>query len=168
MGHVLGLGEENVVAARGRPDKLFREALSKAFPSLGADQVAELAAPPLKSRSFIIGETVLRQGAWANAFYVITKGEAEVVQYDARGNERSLDSVLGPGDFFGEIGLLIKPTRTASVRARTALEVVLLDQEQFSDLVKASQPSAETVKKAAKSRLARKPARAGRQKQSRP
>ena len=168
MGHVLGLAEEKVVAAKGRPERLFREAMSKAFPSLGAAQIAELAAPPLKTRSFVIGETVLRQGAWANAFYVITRGEAEVVQYDARGNERSLDSVLGPGDFFGEIGLLIKPRRTASVRARTALEVVLLDQEQFSDLVKASQPSAETVQETAKSRLARKPARAGKQRQSRP
>jgi CRP-like cAMP-binding protein len=161
MGHIPGLAEEKVVAGKGRPDRLFRQALSKAFPSLDAHQVTELAAPPLNARTFIVGETVLRQGAWANAFYVITKGEAEVVQYDARGNERSLDSVLGPGDFFGEIGLLIKPMRTASVRARTALEVVVLDHEQFINLVKASQSSAEAVENTAKTRLARKPVRAG-------
>jgi CRP-like cAMP-binding protein len=168
MGHVLGLAEEKVVAAKGAPERLFREALSRAFPSLGAKEVRELVAAPLNARSFVIGETVLRQGAWANAFYVITRGEAEVVQYDARGNERSLDSVLGPGDFFGEIGLLIKPMRTASVRARTALEVVVLDHEQFIELVRASQPSAETVQKTARSRLARQPRPPGKPKQPLP
>jgi CRP-like cAMP-binding protein len=149
------------VAAKGRSERLFRQALRKAFPSLASEQVSELAAPPLTTRAFVIGETVLRQGTWANAFYVITKGEAEVVQYDARGNERSLDSVLGPGDFFGEIGLLIKPRRTATVRARTSLEVVVLDNEQFSELVKASQPSGETVARTARNRLARKTVRQG-------
>jgi CRP-like cAMP-binding protein len=147
------------VAARHRPEKLFRQALSKAFPGLRADEVAELATPPLKTHEFIIGETIVRQGAWANAFYVITSGEAEVVQYDARGNERSLDSVLGPGDFFGEIGMLITPRRTASVRARTLVEVAVLDHDQFSDLVKASQASANAVRQAARTRLARKPPR---------
>ena len=81
------------------------------------------------------------------------------------GNEHSLDNVLGPGDFFGEIGLLIKPMRTASVRARTALEVVVLDHDLLSDLVKASQASEATVRKAARGRLARKPVRASKQKQ---
>ena len=72
------------MAARRRPERLFREALSNAFPGLSPVQVAEFAAPPLRKLGFIIGETIVRQGAWANAFYVITRGEAEVVQYDDR------------------------------------------------------------------------------------
>ena len=142
------------------PRKVFREALAKAFPSLTPGQVREWAAPPLKTLNFLDGETVVRQDQWANAFYVITSGEAEVVRYDARGNEIDLETVLGPGDFFGEIGLLLQPKRTATVRARsTTLEVTVLDRSQFGDLVESSEAAAASLEKTARTRLAQKPAR---------
>ena len=103
------------------------------------------------------GETVVRQDQWAKAFYVITSGEAEVVRYDARGNELDLEAVLGPGDYFGEIGLLLQPKRTATVRARTALEVTVLDSIQFGELVESSEEAAASLEQTAKARLAQKP-----------
>jgi CRP-like cAMP-binding protein len=149
-----------VATGKGGPEKVFRDALAKAFPSLTAKQVKDLAAPPLKTLNFLDGETVVRQDQWANAFYVITSGEAEVVRYDARGNERDLEVVLGPGDYFGEIGLLLQPKRTATVRARSILEVTVLDRSQFGDLVESSETAAAALTETARSRLAKKPARA--------
>jgi CRP-like cAMP-binding protein len=146
----------NVATGKVGPQKVFRDALAKAFPSLTARQVRDLAAPPLKTLNFLDGETVVRQDQWANALYVITSGEAEVVRYDARGNELDLEAILGPGDFFGEIGLLLQPRRTATVRARSALEVTVLDRGQFSELFASSPEAAASLQETARSRLARK------------
>jgi CRP-like cAMP-binding protein len=148
-----------VATGRDGPKKL-REALAKAFPSLTPTQVRDLASPPHKSLNFLDGETIVRQDQWANAFYVITSGEAEVVKYDARGNEQNLESVLGPGDYFGEIGLLLEPKRTATVRARTALEVTVLDRSQFGDLLDYLEDAASSLDRTARARRARKPPRA--------
>ena len=138
-----------------------REALTKAFPSLTTKQVSGLASQPLQTLNFLDGETVVRQDQWANAFYVITSGEAEVVKYDAHGNEQDLEMVLGPGDYFGEIGLLREPPkRTATVRARSTLEVTVLDRARFGDLLESSEAAATSVDQTARARLARKPARA--------
>jgi CRP/FNR family cyclic AMP-dependent transcriptional regulator len=139
--------------------KKLREALAKAFPSLTPTQVRDLASPPHTTLTFLDGETVIRQGQWAKAFYVITSGEAEVVKYDARGNEQNLEAVLGPGDYFGEIGLLLEPRRTATVRARTVLEVTILDRSQFGDLLEASDAAATSLERIARTRRARKPPR---------
>jgi len=56
-------------------------------------------------------------------FYLIVSGEVDVVQRDGRGLGWRI-AKLGPGDYFGEIGLLYEDRRTASVRATTDLEVV--------------------------------------------
>src|SRR4051794_37247057 len=52
------------------------------------------------------GETLAKEGQFAHEFFVIEAGTAEVVQNDERIAE------LGPGDFFGEIGLLETGRRT--------------------------------------------------------
>jgi CRP-like cAMP-binding protein len=151
--------EEAVATGNVEAQKVFREALAKAFPSLTASQVRRLSASPHNTLSFLDGETVVRQDQWANAFYVITSGEAEVVQYDARGNEVDLETILREGDFFGEIGLLLQPKRAATVRARTALEVTVLDRSQFGELVEASEAAAASLEQTARARLAKKPSR---------
>src|SRR5207253_9403228 len=64
---------------------------------------------------FSAGEMIVREGDIASRFYVITSGEAEVVQ-QTNGVERPLRR-LGPGRHFGELALLHNSTRTASFRA---------------------------------------------------
>ena len=93
-----------------------------------ARQVARL----LKQRHFEQGETVIREGSGAAAFFVIDSGEAAV----------SIDGAfvrtLGPGDHFGEIALIDGGPRSATVTATTHLVCYGLTCWEFQPLVERS------------------------------
>jgi CRP/FNR family transcriptional regulator, cyclic AMP receptor protein len=66
------------------------------------------------------GRELVREGDFSYEFMAIEDGEAEVTRH----GEHLAD--LGPGDFFGEIGLLEKTLRTATVTAKTSMLLVTL------------------------------------------
>jgi MFS family permease len=74
---------------------------------------------------FRAGQMIFRQGDHGDRFYVIADGEADVT-IDGR-----LIGTLTPGEGFGEIALLRDTTRTATVSARTPLQVFTLDRRHF-------------------------------------
>jgi hypothetical protein len=82
------------------------------------------------------GQAVFRQGDPADRFYVIETGAADVV-----GDGRVLTK-LGPGDGFGEIALLRRVPRTATVRAASDLELQALTCNRFLPVVTGFPPSA--------------------------
>ena len=65
------------------------------------------------------GETIDAERDFAYEFFVIEEGRAEVLRDGRRLAE------LGPGDFFGEIGLLVTGRRTASVVALTPMRLII-------------------------------------------
>ena len=80
------------------------------------------------------GTTIIRQGDPADDFYVIGNGRVEVTQTDASGTSRVLRQMSG-GEFFGEIGLLSRVPRTATVVALSDCTLVALDGAAFLELV---------------------------------
>ena len=66
------------------------------------------------------GKQLVKEGDYAYEFMAIEEGEADVI----RGGEKV--ATLGPGDFFGEIAVLEKTLRTASVVATTPMRLVTL------------------------------------------
>ena len=80
------------------------------------------------------GTPIVREGDEADAFYVLTSGRARVVKAGENGEEIALN-VLRPGDSFGEIGLLEKTTRAATVRASSEVQLFRLDRSVFDALV---------------------------------
>jgi MFS family permease len=78
---------------------------------------------------------VFDQGDPADRFYVIETGAADVV------GDGHLIATLGPGDGFGEIGLLRRVPRTAMVRAATGLELQALTCDRFLPVVTGFPPS---------------------------
>lgn len=78
------------------------------------------------------GDWVFREGDHATTFYAIESGEVEVVKEGPEGPQ--VIAVLGPGDFFGEMALVMDSPRTASVRARTEVEVVILGTQVFDQI----------------------------------
>jgi CRP-like cAMP-binding protein len=63
---------------------------------------------------------------------VIEKGECEVIKEDA--GESKTVATLQAGNYFGEMALLSDVMRNATVRARTALDVLLIPKGDFNRL----------------------------------
>ena len=88
----------------------------------------ELAAAA-RVRLFAPGEIVFRQGERSSDLYVIDRGEA-VVELARDGSVLAV-AKLGPGKFFGEMGLMTGQPRRATVRAVTECELLVIDHEAF-------------------------------------
>jgi len=93
------------------------------------------------------GEEVFHQGDDGDRFFVIHKGEAQVI------GDGRLIRTLGPGDSFGEIALLRDTVRTATVRARTPLELHALEGRHFVPAVSGYHSSAREAETVADDRL---------------
>ena len=80
------------------------------------------------------GAVIVREGEPADALYVLASGRARVVKRGDNGDEVPLD-VLRAGDVFGEMALLERTVRTATVRASSEVQVWRLDRPAFEDLL---------------------------------
>ena len=75
------------------------------------------------------GEVFIREGEASDRFYVIASGLVEVTQ------NLSVLRREGPGEFFGEIGLLRDVPRTATIIAVEDTQLLALEREDFLDAV---------------------------------
>jgi CRP-like cAMP-binding protein len=72
------------------------------------------------------GQDIVRQGEVGRRLFVLWKSEADVFRETASGPE--LLATLGPGQHFGEAAVFEQVRRTATVRARTQVEVLAVGQ----------------------------------------
>jgi CRP-like cAMP-binding protein len=99
------------------------------FAGLGDRELKRL-AKDFKERDFTPGTTPLREGHMSGiGFYVIREGEASVSREGAE------VARLGPGDHFGELGLISDRVRTATVTAQTPLRTLMLTSWEFKEFV---------------------------------
>jgi MFS family permease len=104
------------------------------FAGLPASRL-EAAARQLVELPMSAGDVIVRQGDAADRFYVVADGSMRVTQVpDAGGAEVHLRD-LGPGDVFGEIGLLRRSPRTATVAATAPGTLLALEADAFHELV---------------------------------
>jgi len=96
----------------------------------------ETAIRQSEMRQMTAGEVVIRQGDKADNFYVMVDGRVEVTQAAGDGSSRLLRE-MGSGEFFGEIGLLSRVPRTATVTAMTDGSLISLGRKPFLELVEA-------------------------------
>ncbi|MCA1831985.1 MAG: cyclic nucleotide-binding domain-containing protein [Actinomycetota bacterium] len=78
------------------------------------------------------GELIVKQGEAAETFYAIHSGQVEVIE------GKKVVGSLGPGAYFGEIGLLLHVRRTATVRALTAVRLYRLNRKAFDRLMRSA------------------------------
>ncbi len=86
----------------------------------------------LNERTFKAGETVLSEGRSGVGFFIISEGEAEVTI----GGEPH--GTLRAGDYFGEIALIAKSPRTATITATSDLACYGMSSWSFRPLVEAN------------------------------
>ena len=79
---------------------------------------------------FSAGQIVYEYGDIGDALFAIRSGQVEIYLTDDTGTRIVLE-VNGPGDFFGEVGLLAPGPRTASAIATAELEVLRIDREDL-------------------------------------
>lgn len=71
------------------------------------------------------GRHLMDQDAFPHEFMVIESGSAEVTHDGVHLAD------LGPGDFFGEMALLVEHRRTATVTATTDLTIIVMHERDF-------------------------------------
>jgi len=85
-----------------------------------SDEELSHIAPFVDETSVSEGYRLVNEGDYSYQFMAIEEGTAEVL----RGGEHLAD--LGPGDFFGEMGLMEKDRRNASVVATSDLRAITM------------------------------------------
>ena len=95
----------------------------------------EQALRRLQPRDVAAGETIILEGDPADRFYIVVAGRFAVSQAIGPGHDDQLLREMGPGDVFGEIGLLAGVPRTATVTATTDGRLLALDGPEFLELV---------------------------------
>ena len=87
------------------------------------------------------GKTIIQEGGYSNDFYAIESGTAKV----ERGGETIAE--IGPGDVFGEQGLLERQERSASVVATSALRALKIEHWEIPRMRKAMPEVLEQLQK---------------------
>src|SRR4030042_2042206 len=80
------------------------------------------------------GELIIKEKSRGDAFYVIKSGRVRVTKRDSFGDEHVL-AYLGPGEYFGEMCLVDRDRRSASVFAGTNTEVLKIKHAAFQNLI---------------------------------
>ena len=121
------------------PKDLLRK--TPLFRAMTDEQLDKILAQ-CKKRHFESGDVVLSEGEEGDEMYIVHQGQVEIskaihVQIPGRGEvsfEKQL-VVLGEGTYFGEVALLAKDNRSATVTARTPLDAWVLDSESMQQLM---------------------------------
>jgi NADH:ubiquinone reductase (H+-translocating) len=86
----------------------------------------------IRNQHFEPGDIIFQQGDLGDCVYVIEAGECDVLC--ERKGEQEHWATLGRGAYFGEMALLSNKTRNATLRARTAMDVLIIPKADFNKL----------------------------------
>jgi NADH dehydrogenase len=86
------------------------------------------------------GDYIFKQGDVAASFYVIEQGEVEICRTSPEHPDGEIIATLGAGSFFGEQSLIGNRPRTASIRARSTVEIIVMGREVFTSISKSLAP----------------------------
>ncbi len=107
---------------------------SPLFDDLPEDLLSDLAGRVSLGR-YPAGKPIFRQGDRPDAFYVVRTGTLQVVEEDPETGKDRVLRTLGPGDVFGELGLVNGAPRSATVRPVGGAELFVVDESTFDRLL---------------------------------
>ena len=115
------------------------------FAEVGDEELSQI-APFANEVSVEEGNALVREGDFSYELMAIEEGSAEVT----RGGEHVAD--LGPGDFFGEMGLLERTLRNATVTATSPMRLITLTGWDLKRVERAAPEAIERVRSALEER----------------
>ena len=115
--------------------------------------VLERLAANVTEQAVSEGSVIVKEGEPADALYVLTTGEVAVSARGEAGSARRIRTLNAPA-YFGEIGLLQRIARTATVRALEPVTLYRIEGDDFLNAVNAT-PIAPAFLESAQARLAR-------------
>jgi len=113
------------------------------FASVPDEQLRMLTAVVAR-RSVPRSTTVISGGDVTDSLYIILSGRLKVMMSDTEGKEVIL-SIIGPGEFFGEMGLIDDAPRSASVVALEPCELMSITKRDFKKCLAESAEMAASV-----------------------
>lgn len=105
---------------------------SSVFSFMSQKQISYL-IKNLKPEKIKAGTVVFKQGDEGNKFYLIQEGNIHLERFD--NSLKTLDIILKPGNFFGEMALVKNIPRTATAEAVSDSILFTLDKESFCNVI---------------------------------
>jgi ABC-type lipoprotein export system ATPase subunit len=133
---------------------IIEEYLARTFPKLSEAQLIWVTRE-LERQQFALGAMILAEGSPADRFYIITKGQVDVLLHGGH-DEVVVVTTLGQGQYFGEIELVRGGHNLATIRAARdgGVEAASLDRAAFAKLVGESAPLREEIDRVVCERMA--------------
>lgn len=118
--------------------EVVNEHVTRALAILNYDQLAEVQRQ-IATSTFAPGSIIIRQGDVGEHFYILIDGHADVFVQQPDGRELLVDR-LSAGQYFGEMALVGRSVRQATVRAAAdgPVTAAVLDLPSFNKLVESS------------------------------
>jgi CRP-like cAMP-binding protein len=95
---------------------------------------------------------VFEKGSPSDALYIILTGRVQIV--DVVDSEEVEVATLEPGDFFGELSLMLHTRHTKTARTLEEAELMVLPEESFQELLAANTDLADHFRRKLETRLA--------------
>ncbi len=134
----------NIIIADG---ELINETVARSLPWLRHRHMMEF-TKLAEGRTYPAGATIIPPNEHVEHFFMIRKGEVEVVLQDGN-NKETVISRLKPGEFFGGIELL----RGVRAGSQGPVEVLTIKREDFMRVMEQSPITAEAIGKIIQERL---------------
>ena len=127
--------DEVRAAARADEDAAHVQLLRRVdFLAVLPDDAIQRLSALTGTRVYGPGEAILEQGDVGDELFVIVSGAVSIVVGRAGGSVAEV-SRLGPGQFFGEMSLVTGDRRSATVRAVTETELLVVGKDAFSQIL---------------------------------
>ena len=117
------------------------------FADLDEDELNHVAAA-VTEMTVPEGKEIVREGDYAVDLYVVDQGDASVIR------DGSEVAKLGPGDFFGEAGVVSKSQRNATIRADSRMHLIVLDHWGLGRLKKTAPQTVQRIQQLVEERSA--------------
>ncbi len=98
-------------------------------------------------------QIIFKQHSFGDKFYMIARGEVDVVKSAALTTPDQWVATLSEGDYFGEIALLYNSPRNASIKTRSSCTFLTLTRYQFHEILNQNPIMKEKMELTAKKRL---------------